>query len=290
MRVDGLVERKLSFLFVHVQRWDEYVLGLVMFTCQCMFKYRMWLKMRIVFLGTNGWYSTGLGNTSCVLIDSDEYYVVLDAGDGIHKLDSCVKNEKPIRIFLSHLHLDHIIGLHAMGRFKFTQKIDLYGYRGTKDGLGIIRHPYTSPFTDLPLRIEVHDLDEGRHSLPFPVACRLLVHADPCLGFRIELDDAVVTYCTDTGICDSLHELAENADMLIAECSFKSGQAEWKWPHLRPEDAAKVARKASVGRLVLTHFDASIYRTKEDRQQAEAAARKIFEKTIAAHDGLEIEL
>jgi len=261
-----------------------------MFRSQCIFKYRVRLKMRTVFLGTNGWYSTGLGNTSCILIDSEEYYVVLDAGDGISKLDSYVKTEKPIKIFLSHLHLDHIIGLHILGRFKFAQKMDIYGYKGTKDGLGIIRHPYTAPFSDLPLRIEVHDLEEDKHNLPFPVTCRLLIHADPCLGFRIELNDAVITYCTDTGICDNVYELAEDADLLIAECSFKSGQAVWKWPHLRPEDAAKVAREAGVRLLLLTHFDASVYRIMEDRQRAEAAARKIFEKTRAAYDGLEIEL
>jgi len=245
--------------------------------------------MKIVFLGTNGWYSNDMGNTSCVLIDSAKYYIVFDAGDGIFKLDQYITTEKPIMLFLSHLHLDHIIGLHVLGKFRFVQKLSLYGYAGTKNGLKIIRHPYTVPFTDLPLKIEIKDLQEGKHSLPFPVICKLLVHADPCLGYRLELDNKIVTYCTDTGICKNLYELAENADLLITECSFKQGQAGWRWPHLKPEDAANTAKQASVKQLVLTHFDAHIYKTIRDREQAKAAAEKIFPETIAAYDGLEIE-
>lgn len=245
--------------------------------------------MKVVFLGTNGWYSTELGNTSCVLINSERYYVVLDSGDGIYKLDNYIKTEKPINLFLSHLHLDHIIGLHVLGKFRFKQKIGIYGYKGTRDGLTIISHPYTAPFSDLPLKVEIQDLQEGIHYLPFPVTCKLLVHSDSCLGYRLELDNRVVTYCTDTGLCDNLYELAENADLLITECSFKPGQVEWGWPHLRPEDAANVAKQANIKQLVLTHFDASVYETVEDREQAEATAKKIFQETIAAYDGLEME-
>jgi ribonuclease BN (tRNA processing enzyme) len=244
--------------------------------------------MKTVFLGTNGWYSTSSGNTSCILIDSEKFYVVLDAGDGIYKLEEYIKTEKPIIIFLSHLHLDHIIGFHVFARFRFNQNVKIYGYEGTKNGLKIISHPYTAPFNELPLKIEAHDLKEGTYSQPFPFTCKLLVHADPCLGYRLELDNRVIVYCTDTGICKSIYELSKNADLLIAECSLKPGQVETGWPHLMPEDAARIARDSHVSRLVLTHFDASIYKNIKERKYAEAHARKLFQNTITAFDGLEI--
>jgi ribonuclease BN (tRNA processing enzyme) len=246
--------------------------------------------MKAVFLGTNGWYSSGLGNTQCVLIDSEKFHVVLDAGDGIYKLEEYVKTEKPIIIFLSHLHLDHIIGFHVFAKFRFSQNIRIYGYEGTEKALRIIRHPYTASFNELPLKIETYDLKEGKHCQPFPFTCKLLVHADQCLGYRLELDNRIIAYCTDTGVCENIYELSENADLLIAECSLKLGEVEWRWPHLRPEDAASIAREARVGRLVLTHFNPSIYKSIEDRKYAEVVARKIFQKTIAAFDGLEIEI
>jgi ribonuclease BN (tRNA processing enzyme) len=246
--------------------------------------------VEVTFLGTNGWYSTRLANTSCVLIKSEQSYVILDAGDGIFKLDRYIEDKKPINIFLSHLHLDHIIGLHILSKFNFKQKIGIYGYSGTKEGLTIIRHPYTAPFNCLPMKVNVYDLQEGEQNLPFPFTCRLLVHSDPCLGYRLELDNKIITYCTDTGVCKNLHELSKNADLLILECSFKPGQIEWGWPHLKPEDAATVAEKADVKELVLTHFDASIYESFEDRKRAAATAKKIFRKTSVAFDDLEIEV
>ena len=88
--------------------------------------------MRIVFLGTNGWYANSLGNTSSIFVDSEDYYIILDAGDGIHKIDNIINDKKPIILLLSHLHLDHIIGLHTVAKFPFTQEINIYGYKGTK--------------------------------------------------------------------------------------------------------------------------------------------------------------
>jgi ribonuclease BN (tRNA processing enzyme) len=243
-----------------------------------------------VFLGTNGWYSTGLGNTSCVLIDSETCYIVLDAGDGTYKLDKYIKSEKSINLFLSHMHLDHIIGLHILGKLEIKQGINVYGYNGTQNGLRFVGHPYTVPLGDLPFKVKIHDLDEGKHNLPFPVTCRLLAHSDPCLGFRFELENKVIVYCTDTGVCTNLYELAKNADVLITECSYKPKQAEWKWPHLKPEEAAIVSKQEHVKQLVLTHFDAEVYRTMEDRKQAVTKAKGIFERTIGAFDNLEIEV
>jgi hypothetical protein len=38
--------------------------------------------MHVIFLGTNGWYST-FNNTICTLILSEKYNIILDAGDGL---------------------------------------------------------------------------------------------------------------------------------------------------------------------------------------------------------------
>jgi ribonuclease BN (tRNA processing enzyme) len=249
--------------------------------------------MKAVFLGTNGWYSTAIGNTSCVLLDTENYYVVFDAGDGLYKLNKYVHVDKPIILFLSHLHLDHIIGFHVLNKFRFSQGIAIYGYEGTGEGLRIVGHPYTAPLNQLPTKVTVHNLTEGKHYQPFPFTCKLLVHADQCLGYRIELDKKTIAYCTDTGICKSIYELTDNADLLITECSLKPMQkVEWigEWPHLRPEDAANIAREAHVKKLVLTHFDAGNYISKEDRKHAEAVARKIFRETVAVFDDDKIEI
>jgi len=245
--------------------------------------------MRIVFLGTNGWYATDSGNTISTLIETENYYIILDAGDGIYKIDQYIDKEKPIIILLSHLHLDHIIGFHSFAKFHFNQEIIIYGYKGTKKGIrNIIKHPYTSLLADLPLSIQIHDLMEGDHNIGFPLTCKLLVHADLCLGYRIKIENKIITYCTDTGICSNLYELAKYADIFITECSYKLGQEEWGWPHLKPEEAAEVAIKSNVKKLILTHFDASSYIKIQDRKSAEEKAKMVFQNTITASDDLEI--
>jgi len=100
--------------------------------------------MKITFLGTNGWYSSSTGDTPCILIDSKDQYVILDAGNGIYKLDNHISENKPISLFISHFHIDHISGLHTLNKFKFKQGIDVYVGKGrTKDFETIVNPPFT---------------------------------------------------------------------------------------------------------------------------------------------------
>ena len=122
------------------------------------------------------------------------------------------------------MHLDHIIGFHVFAKFQFKQGITIYGY-GIQNGLKILDHPYTIPLKELPFKAKFHNLEVDKHNLPFPVTSKFLEHSDPCLGFRFELENKVVAYCTDTGLCANLYELARNADLLITECSYKPNQA-----------------------------------------------------------------
>jgi len=246
------------------------------------------LILLVNFLGTNGWYST-FSNTTCTLINSDNYYIVLDAGDGIYKLDNFIKERKPIIILLSHTHLDHIIGFHILSKFRFKQEIIIYGYKGTKDALDTpIKHPFTTPLSELPGNIKVFDFQAGEHNTPLNFTSKELIHSDICVGYRINVDNKVITYCTDTGVCDNLYSLSKNADLLISECSYKPGQEKWGWPHLKPKEIALIAKESDVQQLVLTHFDASIFLSMEDRKKAVEEAKKIFPQTIAAYDGFEL--
>lgn len=245
--------------------------------------------MKIAFLGTNGWYDTETGNTICTLISSEKYHILLDAGNGIYKADRFIQDERPVHLFLSHFHLDHIEGLHIINKFRFP-RLRIYGQKGTKAVLNtIVNEPFTVPLDNLPFPVEVHELSEGPYKLPFPVECRFLVHASPTFGYRFDLDGKVIAYCPDTGVCENAVRLAEDADLLITECSHKPGERSPSWPHLNPQDAVEIARRARAKRLALTHFDAGRYTSIQERLDA-AKTVDDFEELIVAQDGMVLNL
>jgi len=246
--------------------------------------------MKIHFLGTNGWFDTKTGDTTCILIDAKEAYIILDAGNGIYKIDKYIKNsKKPVYLFLSHFHLDHIIGLHALEKFRFKQGLHIYSQKGSKRLLNlIIAKPFSMPFAKLPFKTFLHEIGEGAFRKPLPFKTKYLLHASKCLGYRFKIEGKVITFCTDTGYCKGLLELARGADLLITECAYASGQVVKSWPHLNPESATQAAKEAGVKKLALVHFDAGIYDNFKKREFALKTATTIFKNTIKVKDGSQI--
>jgi len=245
--------------------------------------------MKINFLGTNGWYDTQTGNTICVLVETGSEYVVFDAGSGLYKLDSFIKDRRPIYLFLSHFHLDHIFGLHALNKFNFPQGINIFGPPGLKRYIKtIMSQPFTMPLKDLRTKVRLIELNSAK-SLPVDVGFFKLKHTSLCYGYRLTVRDKALVYLTDTGLCNNLFKLARNADILIAESSLGPGEKS-RWPHLNPESTAEIAKKSNVKKLVLVHFDSSIYDSLSKRRVAGTFARKIFKNTSVAYDNMEIRL
>jgi ribonuclease BN (tRNA processing enzyme) len=247
--------------------------------------------MRVVFLGTNGWYDNQAGNTICTLIECEDRYVVLDAGNGIHKMDRALARPKPVDLFLSHFHLDHIEGLHTLVRLDLSRGLRIFGQAGAREALGnIMRQPYTVPLEEMPFRAGVFELPAEHALVPYLKDVRPLVHASPCLGFRFEIEGRTIAYCTDTGMCSNLTELGRDADLLITECSALDGQRHNSWPHLSPADTVMVAKETGAKRVALVHFNASLYPTVESRVAVQEKVAREADNIIVTFDDMVLEL
>jgi ribonuclease BN (tRNA processing enzyme) len=247
--------------------------------------------MKVTFLGTNGWFDTTTGNTVSVLVQTREYDIIFDAGNGIAKADRYISQEKPVYLFLSHFHIDHIAGLHTLVKFRLKQGLKIYCLPGGAASLHtFVGEPFTIPLEKLPYSAHAIELEEGVHKLPFIVECRPLVHPAPCYGYRLEVEGKVIAYCTDTGVCENAVSLARNADLLITECALKPGDVSTEWPHLNPQDAIGIAQKAGAKRLALMHFGAEVYKTLDERKTVQEQFEKICPGLIAATDELTIEV
>jgi ribonuclease Z len=98
-----------------------------------------------------------------------------------------------------------------------------------------------------------------------------------------------VVYTGDTRPCRATVEIARRADLLIHDATFAQDERDRARAtfHATAREAADVARKAEVERLVLTHISA---RYADDPRVLEREAQHVFPNTIVARDGLDIEI
>ncbi len=247
--------------------------------------------MKVRFLGTNGWYDTATGNTVSVAVETSSALIVLDAGFGVAGLLDYDAGEKPVYLFLSHLHLDHIVGLHVVSACTFPGGLFICGQEGIASLLKpLLDAPFTTPLRDFKSLVRFVELPREEGTLPFVVKSLPLVHSVLTLGYRFETDGKVLAYIGDTGYCREAVELAGGADLLITECAYRPGREDRGWPHLNPETAASIAKEGRAKRLALVHFEARAYSTMEDRDEAGEVARRVFPATIVSRDGMEIKL
>ncbi len=246
--------------------------------------------MKITVLGTNGWYDTPTGNTTCVLIQTNDFNIILDAGNGMVKINGLIDYSKPCYLFLTHLHLDHTFGLHALNLFKFQKPLKFIVPIGQeKDLFQQLRSPFMMNINDLPFSIDFIKAENlAQTEFPFKVNCLPLVHAVPDTGYRFEIDGKIIAFILDTGYCDNAVKLAENADLAITECGALPGKATPGWPHNDPIMAAKIASEAKARQMLLIHFSPAVYTSIEMRKNSVEMGRSTFPNLITGVDDMEI--
>jgi phosphoribosyl 1,2-cyclic phosphodiesterase len=219
------------------------------------------------------------GNTSCVEVRAVPGYVtVLDAGTGIRAVDGTNGHLRRVDVLLSHLHMDHILGL---GFFRPLYQpgleVHLWGPPSTTQSLHARLTRYLSPplfpirLRDLPCRLELHDTPRGAFEVPgLGVTADLVCHPGPTLGYRLEAEGGgVLAYISDhepalgTGAVDgppgwtSGYGLARGADVLIHDAQYTDDEypSHVGWGHSSVSQALAFAELAGVGRLVPFHHD-----------------------------------
>ena len=93
----------------------------------------------------------------------------------------------------------------------------------------------------------------------------------------------------DTRPCDATTDISAGADLLVHEATFAEEEAARasETGHSTAREAAQIALRAGVKRLVLTHVSA---RYSRDVSDLEREARAVFPATQVARDGMEVEI
>lgn len=219
--------------------------------------------MRLTVIGCSGSYPGPDSPASCYLLEADDatgrtWRVLLDLGNGA--LGALHRHADPLAIdavLLSHLHADHCLdlcGYYVLRKYHPTgqqPQIPVWGPEGTAERMARAYDLHDA--AGMTAEFDFRSWDGPVQVGPFAVDPVRVSHPVPAFGLRVSADGVTLAYTGDTGPCEALDDLARDADLLLAEASFRSCDDNPPDLHLTGTDVGRVATAAGVRRLVVTH-------------------------------------
>jgi ribonuclease Z len=259
---------------------------------------------------------------SCTAIVVDDKVLFFDAGEGAVQTAAGLglPYERLSKIFMTHWHSDHFGGLGALLNASWLhgrkQVVDVYGPYGTGqvlDGLNkayrldtVFRSATVHGILDPNIAAAVpHDIDAAPNGTSvysdgkLEISCFPVEHTPvvPAFGYVINYGGTKIVISGDTAVVKSLEQQSKNADVLISE-SFshplsqkevtneQSAQVveELSTYHADSLELAKMAQRAGVKRLVLTHLVPAIPTTADAKRSFTAGMPELYRGSLTVAD------
>ncbi|MBW2732911.1 MAG: MBL fold metallo-hydrolase [Deltaproteobacteria bacterium] len=251
------------------------------------------------------------GNTPCIEIRAGKEILIIDGGSGLRGLGNALLPEMPlvVRMFFTHFHWDHIQGFPFFTpAFVKGNRLDLFGSNKLTGTLaetlaGQMNYPnFPVSLNDMAAQIKFHDLREGEAVVcgDAVISNTQLNHPGGVFAYRVDFGGHAVVVATDTEHYSCLNaklvELADGADLLVYDAMYTPEEyagdeglsPKTGWGHSTWEEGVKIAQAARVRKLVLYHHDPDHDDAAIDAM--EAAAQRTFSNTVAAREGIKLEI
>jgi len=221
--------------------------------------------MKLTVLGSGTVVPRLSRNMSGYLLEVNNKKILFDSGPGIIRqlLKLKVKIPSIDNIFYTHFHPDHINDLPGIllinhcNNFKGT--LNLHGPVGIKEYFNFIKR-VTIGKLNYNVRVKEMknnsiakiSINKNSNKKSLMIKSIKSKHTHNSVSYRIEHNNKSIVYSGDTDYSENIIKLSKNVDLLVLECSFPNDK---KVPgHLIPSLCGKIATKASVKNLVLTHL------------------------------------
>lgn len=243
------------------------------------------MNLKIVFLGCRAPSPEFSGFTSIAVVYGGEV-MLLDAGEGSQKYLTLagLSLAKIRRIFVTHLHGDHILGLiplmESRSLMGIQKELIIYGPPGIKeyveDNIRMLK--FTPTYTYEVFEGETLRVENSRYS----VELFTVNHSVSTLGVKLRFHNKDVVYTSDTTPCDAIIKNAENADVLIHDSTYSYGDLDKARKHMHSTsvEAALNASLSNVKTLILTHISMRY----DNIAKLEREAKAKFFNTIVAEE------
>ncbi|CAG0971680.1 Ribonuclease BN [Anaerolineales bacterium] len=239
---------------------------------------------KVIILGSSNAIPTRDNENTHMVIVGEECMLLVDSvSNPILRLEQAGLDFNDLTdIIVTHFHPDHVSGIPLllmdmwlMGR---QRPLNIYGLHYTLDRIETMMGLYSwSEWPDFfPVvfyRIPTREMSPVLDCPDFIIHASPVHHMIPNIGLRIQFKQAQqsIAYSCDTEPCDEVIRLSEGVDVLIHEATGEG------MGHSSARQAAEVARKAEVGRLILIHYPTGKYANGD----LVAEARTAFQGDVA---------
>lgn len=256
------------------------------------------MEKKLLYLGTSSARPSDVRSMTSICITRNEEILMFDVGEGTqHSFSKANLGwNKKMKIFVTHLHGDHIFGLlgllHTMSMYDRTKPLEVFGPRGIDD---FIVETQSILNLQLTFSLNVHVIQEGivfENSSYLIRACSA-VHTIPAFSYLYEekgcnfnnFQNTKIGISGDTRPTKKLQDFFTDCKYLSFESTFlhKDKHKAIRYRHTTTKEAAKLAKNSNSANLILTHFS-----NENDRDRFVKEARTIHPSVIQANDHLEI--
>ena len=250
------------------------------------------------------------GNTSCMTVKTGDEDLIIDAGSGLFAYQEKLrllgggdyKHQPPFNILISHLHLDHIIGLGMFAPAWDGAKVKLYTINRSSEPLkdqvlGVFAPPY---WPNNMKRLDNVEVVEIELYTPFKigvftVTAFVAAHPDATISFHVTDGKKNFVHLLDSEYDSEIYpnyeshkKFFENADLVVFDACYLPDDypKHAGWGHSSVRHGVEIAKKWGVKLMMFSHFGQH-YGDDELRSMTRYFDSKDF---ILARDGLEFEI